>query len=159
MVMLGDDELRRRLEYHPVSDATRPIYELNRALALLVGAVWDRMLPPGRELALAHTELEAALMRANQAVACGDPRMITGPADVDVATYLDDVLERLEGPTMRRSGPSTPLGGPDRPRRRDDEGITLPPGGRPPLGLSPLTARSGDELAQRRREHEGDDDL
>lgn len=152
MTTFGDDELHRRIDYHPVSEATRPVYELNRALVLLVAAVWDRMLPPGREVAVALTELESALMRANQAVACGDERTVTGPAEVDVATYLDDVIERLEGPEMRRSGPVTPLAGPDRPLDRLIDALR---GG----GPTPLAARDGDELARRRRAHDGVDEL
>lgn len=155
MTMLGDDELRRRLGYHPVGPAIAPMYELNRALALLVAAVWDRMLPPSREAALAQTELEAALQRANQAVACNlDPEAAPMP-ELDVATFLDDVIDRLEGPEMRRSGPLTPLGGPDRPLDALVDAF-LRPGAR---WLTPLAARAGDELARRRRRSEGVDDL
>jgi hypothetical protein len=62
------------------------------------------------------------------------------------------VLDRLEGPTMRRSGPLAPPAGSDRPPLPDEWGA-------PRERVTPLAARSGDELAQRRREHEGDDEL
>jgi hypothetical protein len=158
MVMLGDDELQRRLGYHPVGPATAPMFELNRALALLVGAVWGRMLPPSREAALAQTELEAALQRANQAVACNlDPESAPMP-ELDVATFLDDVIERIEGPEMRRSGPPAPLGGSDRPDDRSPAADALA-ARMDAASLTPLAARSGDQLAERRRAHESDDDL
>lgn len=155
----GVDELRRRLGYHPAGPATAPVFELNRAATLVLAGLWDQVLPPGREAACAQTALQEALMWANAAVACNaDPDTFEVP-EVELGDDLETLYERLEGPTMRRSDPPAPPGGSDRPRRRDDEGITLPPGGRPPLGLSPFAAREGDQLAARRREHEGADDL
>jgi hypothetical protein len=116
--MLGSDELRRRLGYHPAGPATVPLYELNRALALLVAGVWDQALPPGRESALALTSLQDALMWANAAVACNaDPADHPAP-EVDVATELDEVLERLEGPELTRDGAR--WGGPAHERARDE---------------------------------------
>ena len=104
--MVGGEEIERRVGFHPAGPATAPVFELNRALIRLVANVWDQALPPGRELSLALTALEEALMRANQAVACNaDPDLYVVPG-IDVATLLDDVLERLEGPILSRSGPA-----------------------------------------------------
>jgi hypothetical protein len=68
--MLGHDELERRLGFHPGTPETAPLYEANRAAVLTVAKSWDDRLPPSRELALAHTALQEALMWANAAVAC-----------------------------------------------------------------------------------------
>lgn len=119
--MLGREEWLRRVDYHPAGPATTPIYELNRALVRIVGLVWDQVLPPSRETALAFTDLESALMRANQAVATNlDPQVGELP-EVDVSTELDELIERLEGPELTRSGPVAPSAGSDRPAE-------LPPG-------------------------------
>lgn len=67
--MLGQDELHRRLGFHPGTAATAPLYEANRAAALELATLWDETLPPGRELACAQTALQEALMWANAAVA------------------------------------------------------------------------------------------
>lgn len=101
MAMLDDGEVRQRLGYHPATEATTPAFEMNRALAILVGEVWNRTLPPGREAALALTALQEALMWANAAVACraGDDWQL---AAVDVSELLDDVTELLEGPLHLR---------------------------------------------------------
>jgi hypothetical protein len=68
--MLGRDELHRRLGYHPATEATIPHYEESRARVLELACHWDETLPNGRELALALTALQEALMWANAAVAC-----------------------------------------------------------------------------------------
>lgn len=102
MTMLDDGEVQRRLGYHPATEATTPAFELNRTAAILLAEVWNRMLPPGREAALALTALQEALMWANAAVACN-----AGPdwqlEPVDVSELLDDLTERLEGPLHLRS--------------------------------------------------------
>lgn len=121
MSNLGHDELFRRYGYHRQGPGTAPIFELNRALIMIVAEVWDQVLPPSRETSLAFTELEAALQRANQSVACNlDPNLAALPR-VDVSTQLDDLLDRLEGPELTRSGVASPLVAPDRPV--DVEGI------------------------------------
>ena len=102
VTMLDDDEVRRRLGYHPATPATAPAYELNRSLAIVVAEVWNQALPPGREAALALTALQEALMWANAAVACNAGPEWTLPV-VDVSTQLDEVLEQLEGPLHTRS--------------------------------------------------------
>lgn len=112
---LGSDELERRLGYHRQGPATAPFFELNRALALSVAEVWDQVLPPGREAALALTALQDALMWANAAVACNlDPNTAVMP-EVDAGDALEAVLDRLEGPKLTRSGPVAPSTGSDRP--------------------------------------------
>ena len=100
--MLDDDEVRRRLGYHPATPATTPAFEMNRSRAILVGETWNRTLPPGREAALALTSLQEALMWANAAVAtcAGDDWQLE---PVDVSELLDDVTEHLEGPLHLRS--------------------------------------------------------
>lgn len=102
MGMLDDDEVRRRLEYRPPTDETRPAYEMSRALVRLLFEVWNGALPPGREAALALTALEEAHSWANAAVARNAGPEWTLPT-VDVSTQLDEVLEHLEGPLHLRS--------------------------------------------------------
>lgn len=68
--MAGKAELHRRMGYHPATAATIPHYEDSRARVLDLACHWDTTLPTGRELALALTALQEALMWANAAVAC-----------------------------------------------------------------------------------------
>jgi hypothetical protein len=68
--MVGSAEIDRRMGYHPATAATIPLYEENRARVVALACYWDTHLPAGRELALALTELQSALMWANAAVAC-----------------------------------------------------------------------------------------
>lgn len=68
--MVGAGEIDRRMGYHPATRQTIPMYEENRAQAVNLAVLWDTTLPPGRELALALTALQEALMWANAAVAC-----------------------------------------------------------------------------------------
>jgi hypothetical protein len=141
--MLDDGEVRQRLGYHPATEATTPAFEMNRSAAILLGEVWNRTLPPGREAALALTALQEALMWANAAVACraGDDWQLE---PIDVSELLDDLAERLEGPLHLRSrvvgsggpvsssnggdiGPEDGSGGPAGPDSAEivpDEGIT-----------------------------------
>lgn len=107
MTMLDPAEVQRRLEYRPPTDATRPAYELSRALVRLLFETWNRALPAGRELALALTALEEAHTWANAAVArnAGETWQLE---PVDVSELVDDVLERLEGPLHLRTSSSNP---------------------------------------------------
>ncbi len=73
MTMLGDDEINRRLGFHPATEATIPLFEANRAAVIGVARLFDETLPPGREAACALTALQEALMWANAAVACSAP--------------------------------------------------------------------------------------
>lgn len=57
------------LSYHPVTDATRPLFEANREDVKAVAHAFADRLPPGRHAALAQTALQEALMWANAAVA------------------------------------------------------------------------------------------
>lgn len=68
--MLGEQELEKRLGYHPATQDTVPLFEANRRAVLEAARQLDTTCPPGRELALAHTALQEALMWANAAVAC-----------------------------------------------------------------------------------------
>lgn len=70
MSTLGDEEIGRRLGFHPATEQTIPLFETNRAAVIAAARVFDETLPPGREAALAHTALQEALMWANAAVAC-----------------------------------------------------------------------------------------
>jgi hypothetical protein len=86
--MLDENEVQRRLEYRPPTDATRPAYEMSRALVRLLFEVWNRTLPPGREAALALTALEEAHSWSNAAVArnAGDDWQLE---PIDVSGLLD----------------------------------------------------------------------
>jgi hypothetical protein len=118
MSTLGRPELIRRLGYHPAGPATAPIFELNRAAALVLADLWDQVLPPGREAACALTALQEALMWANAAVACNlDPNTAELP-EAELGPWLETLLDRVAGPEMTRSGPGTPSPGPDRPEKR-----------------------------------------
>jgi len=100
--MLDDNEVRRRLGYHPATPATAPAFELNRALAITVAETWNQTLPPGREAACALTALQEALMWANAAVACNaDPEWSL--PEVDITEHVDELLERTVGPLHLRS--------------------------------------------------------
>lgn len=70
MTMLGDQEINRRLGYHPATETTIPMFEDNRARFVELARHLDETLPPGREAALAQTALQEALQWANAAVAC-----------------------------------------------------------------------------------------
>lgn len=160
MTMLEPGEVQRRLGYHPVSDATRPAYELNRALAILLAEAWNQALPPGREAALALTALQEALMWANAAVACnaGDGWRLE---PVDVSEQLDDITEHLEGPLHLRAqpvggggavpgsgggdiGPVEPVEGAERVLRGDCPAVA------PMLGPQRCERVAGHELPHRR---------
>jgi hypothetical protein len=71
--VIGFAEIERRLGFHPGSRVTAPVYAHNRGLVIHVADYWDKHLPPGRELSLALTALQEALMWANAAVACEQP--------------------------------------------------------------------------------------
>lgn len=73
MGMLNRPEIERRMGFHPATDATRPVFEANRAAVIELAEQWDETLPAGRELAEALTCLQTALMWANAAVACETP--------------------------------------------------------------------------------------
>lgn len=68
--MIDSDEIRRRLGFHPGTELTAPLYQQNREEAIHLAEHFVHTCPPGRELALALTALQEALMWANAAVAC-----------------------------------------------------------------------------------------
>lgn len=63
------DDMDNRLGFHPGTPETAPRYELNRSAARRFAHTLIDTCPPSRELSLALTAVEDALMRANQAVA------------------------------------------------------------------------------------------
>ena len=67
--MIGYEEIVRRIGFHPSTPATVPVYEENRRRFIELAEYVDG-LPAGREVALALTALQEALMWANAAVAC-----------------------------------------------------------------------------------------
>lgn len=85
--MIGYDEIERRFGFHPGTERTAPIYAANRREIINIANVWDECLPPGRELALAMTALQEALMWANAAVACNLAPL--GPERTDAKTRGD----------------------------------------------------------------------
>lgn len=67
----GKAELQRRMGYHPVTGpAQAETYEANRKKAIALASHFTKTCPPGRELSLALTALQEALMWANAAIAC-----------------------------------------------------------------------------------------
>ena len=74
MAQFDDEDLNNRFGYHPPKDdATIKRHELVRAGLLGVGLVLVDTVPPGRELSLALTALEEAMMWANAGIARIEP--------------------------------------------------------------------------------------
>lgn len=63
------EDLDTRFNFHPATDETRPKHELVRRLLRESAQVLVEKVPPGRELALALTHLEDAMMWANAGIA------------------------------------------------------------------------------------------
>lgn len=76
---LGEQEITRRLGYHPATPTTVPKFEANRYHAIWLAKFWDGALPESREKSLALTALQEALMWANAAVACNQPAQPSQP--------------------------------------------------------------------------------
>lgn len=72
--MSDPTEIDRRFTFRAPTDETRPKHEAVNSLMLVVAHELDRLLPDGREKALAITALEEVRMRANQAIATQRPR-------------------------------------------------------------------------------------
>ena len=66
--MFPDEEIERRLGYHQLKPGQQAVYEANRATAISF-AKHINALGPSREVALALTAIQDALMWANAAVA------------------------------------------------------------------------------------------
>jgi hypothetical protein len=70
MAQFDDEDLMNRFGYHPPKDDdTRGRHELVRACFLGAATMLVDSVPPGRELALAITALEEAMMWANAGIA------------------------------------------------------------------------------------------
>ena len=67
---MSREQILNNLSYHPVTDDTKPQFELNRSQIKTLALDWEGRLPAGRHLSLAQTALQEALMWANAAVAC-----------------------------------------------------------------------------------------
>jgi len=67
------EQIINNLSYHPVTDETKPQFEMNRASVRELALDWEARLPAGRHKSLAQTALQEALMWANAAVACDTP--------------------------------------------------------------------------------------
>jgi hypothetical protein len=63
--MITPQELQTRFTYHPLKPGQSEVYDKAHELAQLFATV----CPESRELALAHTNLEQAVMWANAAIA------------------------------------------------------------------------------------------
>jgi len=74
---LGQEEIGRRLGYHPATDKTRSTHEDLReiyiSLATRLDITLEHVGADARNVALAHTALQESLMWANAAVAMTAP--------------------------------------------------------------------------------------
>lgn len=71
---IPDEELKKRFTYHPPMEETRNgsqilRYQQIRETGHDVARIFNAHCPPGRELSLAMTNLEQAVMWANAAIA------------------------------------------------------------------------------------------
>ena len=66
---MDDADLTSRFTYHPPKDGQPSMYEVIRANALGLARVIVTRAPESRELSLAITHLEQAVMWANAAIA------------------------------------------------------------------------------------------
>jgi hypothetical protein len=74
MAQFDDADLQNRFGYHPPRDeTTKDRHELVRAGLLGIALMLVDNVPPGRELALAITALEEAMMWANAGIARVEP--------------------------------------------------------------------------------------
>lgn len=67
-------DLDNRFTYHPPFGDQPHRYELIRSGALHLAEFWTQACPPSRELSLALTSLEQAVMWANAAIARNETR-------------------------------------------------------------------------------------
>ncbi|MDP5182156.1 hypothetical protein QOZ88_05865 [Blastococcus sp. BMG 814] len=112
MGMLGDEEINRRLGYHPATTETIPLFEENRARFVELARYLDEMLPPGREAALAQTALQEALQWSNAAVACC-LAPLEDPAGRVPNLLVREMSDRVGRPLPPAGSPPGPI---DRPR-------------------------------------------
>lgn len=69
MTMLDDDELRRRFTYHPPRPGQPEVYRELRDAAHDLARLFVEHAPKSRELSLALTNVEQAVMWVNAAIA------------------------------------------------------------------------------------------
>lgn len=62
-------DLDNRFDFHPATDVTGPKHDAVRKHAKYIAEALVALVPPGRELALAITALEEAMMWANAGIA------------------------------------------------------------------------------------------
>lgn len=63
------DEIERRFVHHPPTPERAKAHDAVRAAYRNLAELLEQYVPPGREAALAHTNLEQSLMWANAAIA------------------------------------------------------------------------------------------
>ena len=64
-----NSDIKNRFTFHPSSSSTVPLYEAMRSKALELAEWMDENAPESRELSLAITNLDQAVMWFNAAVA------------------------------------------------------------------------------------------
>lgn len=67
--MITPQELQTRFTYHPLKPGQSEVYQNIRDKAHELAQLFAQLCPESRELALAHTNLEQAVMWANAAIA------------------------------------------------------------------------------------------
>ncbi len=64
-----NSDIKNRFTYHPPTSSQVPLYESMRAKALELAAWMDEVAPDSRELSLALTNLDQAVMWFNASIA------------------------------------------------------------------------------------------
>lgn len=71
--MFSAEDLNNRFAFHPATEVTGPKHDLVRTLLRESAQVLVEQVPAGRELSLALTSLEEAMMWANAGIARIEP--------------------------------------------------------------------------------------
>lgn len=82
MSQFDEDDLKRRFAFHPADGPTGQTHDTVRSSVHDCASDLCELIPPGRELSLALTSLEQAMMWGNAGVAraAADDRLGEGPA-------------------------------------------------------------------------------